>query len=98
MIYLSQCLENLNLVFLQVLRAIHVLHVARRDVKVEVRCVVPDVLVLWQVVVELLVEQQARFVGPAACYVTNGVTTTTEDEQWQIEALDEVDTVSVSLN
>lgn len=63
-----------------------------------VRIKVLDVVVIWQIVGDLMIDQDRGLVGPASGHVSDRVPTSTENQQWQLEVLDESDTFAMGFD
>ena len=67
-----------------VLRRVLIAHVAGGDVELEVGSEVLEVVIVGQLVGDLLVQGHGRLVGPAAGHVPDGVTSSSQQHQWQV--------------
>ena len=67
-----------------VLRRVLIAHVAGGDVELEVGSEVLEIVIVGQLVGDLLVQGHGRLVGPAAGDVPDGVTSSSQQHQWQV--------------
>lgn len=75
----------------KILLAVLILHVVARDCQLELGSVVLDVVVERKRFAHLLADQYSSFERPSSSNIANGVSTTTENDQRDVESFDERD-------
>mmetsp|Transcript_21460 Transcript_21460/g.55233 ORF Transcript_21460/g.55233 Transcript_21460/m.55233 type:complete len:327 (-) Transcript_21460:288-1268(-) len=94
----AQLLQEPLADLVEVLGRVQVLHVRRRDVQLEVRRVVLEVVVVGQLVGHILAQGNGRLIRPAARHIADRVPTAAKHERRQIEAEHKIDARRVPLD
>ena len=92
----TEVFEQALLNLLEVLVGVLVGHVGWANVQLEVGAEVLEVIIVGQLVGDGAVQGNGRFIGPATGHITDGVSTTAQHQQGQVETFDVLNTFGVA--